>query len=453
MDLVQLRNLLQPLVINLKDVGTHNELPNICENLGLPPPGLEGSKRDRITASFEALSATDLPDVAKRFLQFRPPLAVKRNEIQDALWADAAVDIPKKFRRDLARALASEELYIDAQQFDNLLDSLWILDDDLLGVFLGSPNRSLRGAILQHVHKNPDDWSVEELFDRLGAFDASNRRFALFIEGLASANVRPDESAQRRFVQVVNDSLKKCAVELRESGIEGGYPVFTIVSTREGALGRPKNLIFASPIKPDLRFRDAVNNDIEIVTNADKVLVYDRPIGVEGLLWRDLQLWWSETRAIPNDDEAKKTLYKRLRESLPEDSPPQENLFDAFYRGFGSAVPDLPALLPEVWLHWDPKTVRERGPDALKRFRMDFLLLLPSGVRVVIEVDGKQHYATEDGRADSKRYAAMVAADRDLKLAGYQVFRFGSAELTKETARGIVKTFFEELFKRFGVSL
>ena len=46
---------------------------------------------------------------------------------------------------------------------------------------------------------------------------------------------------------------------------------------------------------------------------------------------------------------------------------------------FGEAIPDLPALLPEVWLHWDPQTVSERGREALLRFRMDFLLLLPGG--------------------------------------------------------------------------
>ena len=32
---------------------------------------------------------------------------------------------------------------------------------------------------------------------------------------------------------------------------------------------------------------------------------------------------------------------------------------------------DLPALLSEAWLHWDPKNVREQGFDALCRFRMD----------------------------------------------------------------------------------
>jgi len=108
-------------------------------------------------------------------------------------------------------------------------------------------------------------------------------------------------------------------------------------------------------------------------------------------------------------------------------------------------------LLPEVWLHWDPKTVRERGPHTLLRFRMDFLLLLPHGVRVVLEVDGKHHYARDDGRADGTRYATMVSADRELKLAGYHVFRFGAEELQGDAARGMVKKFFDALFKQYGV--
>ena len=114
-------------------------------------------------------------------------------------------------------------------------------------------------------------------------------------------------------------------------------------------------------------------------------------------------------------------------------------------------MPNLPALLPEVWLHWDPRTVKERGPDALLRFRMDFLLLLPQGMRVVIEVDGKHHYASPTGSADVQRYAQMVKADRDLKLAGYEVFRFGAVELQAPTAKADVKLFFEALFRRYGV--
>ncbi|WP_225864201.1 AbiJ-related protein [Ideonella benzenivorans] len=405
-----------------------------------------------MSSSFAAALDTDLPAVAHKLLVRHPPDATARNQIQDILWSDnASPPIPKRYRRELARRLNGEVLYGDARKFDELLERLWILDADNWMHLLGGQPTGLRAEIQQHVHRNPEDWSAETLFDRLGAYDASDRRFALFLEGLASADVRPDEAAQRHFVDCVNDSLRSCGVELRETDSEGGYPVFSVVSLHASVKRRLKNLIFASPDKPDLRFRDALDNDVEIVTNADKVLVYDRPIGNDGLRWNDLQHWWSDTVGIADPMQAKRSLYTRLKASLPRNSPPQSLLFDAFFEGFRSAVPNLPALLPEVWLHWDPRTVKERGPDALLRFRMDFLLLLPQGIRVVIEVDGKHHYADFAGTADVQRYGQMVKADRELKLAGYEVFRFGASELQAPTAKADVKAFFEEMFKRYRV--
>ncbi len=206
-------------------------------------------------------------------------------------------------------------------------------------------------------------------------------------------------------------------------------------------------------MRPDIRFRDAVNNDIEIASQADQVLVYDRPIGVEGVTWSALQTWWAESEAILDPNEAKMSLYRKLRESLPASSPAQLNLFTQYFRCFGSAIPNLPALLPEVWLHWDPKTVRERGADALLRFRMDFLLLMPHGVRVVLEVDGKHHYADDSGRASPATYSRTMQSDRDLKLAGYEVFRFGTKELSTDGWEDRLNAFFKALFKHYAVQV
>jgi very-short-patch-repair endonuclease len=72
----------------------------------------------------------------------------------------------------------------------------------------------------------------------------------------------------------------------------------------------------------------------------------------------------------------------------------------------------------------------------LARQRMDFLLLLPNRVRVVIECDGVQHYAGDDGRAELRRYAEMVAEDRALRLRGYEVYRFGGYELQDPNGDG-----------------
>jgi hypothetical protein len=453
-DIGRLRQLLLVQIHDLSQRNRHEELPGICERLGLPapPPKDQGSKAKRMSVSFEAAPDIDFPDIAKRLLADFPPGPAARNEIEEVLWANrATVSIVKRFRREVATALELADLWLDGRRFQELLDRLWVLDapSPICG---HHGDGRLRDEIEQHVFKN-DDLTADMLFDALGAYDCSNHRFVLFLEGLAAHDVRPDVTNQRRFVQKANEPLRPCGVELWEAGEDGGYPVFKIIALSSASVGRPKNLIFASPVKPDLRFRDAVNNDIEIVTNADKVLVYDRPIGLDGLLWRDLQAWWAEAQGFTSKDDAKTTLYRRLQESLPVNSPPQRHFFRAFFQSFRNVVPDLPALLPEVWLHWDPKTVKERGSDALARFRMDFLLLLPANVRVVIEVDGKDHYADEGGRANATKYAAMMAADRELRLAGYDVYRFGAAELLDGVASACrVKSFFEALFRKYGVT-
>lgn len=111
---------------------------------------------------------------------------------------------------------------------------------------------------------------------------------------------------------------------------------------------------------------------------------------------------------------------------------------------------DLPALIPQVYLHYDPYTRRERGgPGPLVRQRMDFLLLLPDRKRIVIEVDGRQHYADNDGNADSGRYAEMVREDRALRLAGYEVYRFSVRELEDgKPSQALVRQFFDSLLER-----
>ena len=45
----------------------------------------------------------------------------------------------------------------------------------------------------------------------------------------------------------------------------------------------------------------------------------------------------------------------------------------------------------------------------------------------------------------------MVRADRDLKLLGYEVYRFGANELVGINVADTVRSFFSSLFKKHGV--
>lgn len=218
-----------------------------------------------------------------------------------------------------------------------------------------------------------------------------------------------------------------------------------------GVDGELKNLIFAAHgPKPRIVLRDAINNVIEIVEHADKCLVYDRPLDPPDLNWGRLCAWWAETSPTAGADPAR-SLFTRLRASL--DSPAEKVLFNAYGARYGRDGGDeVPALIPQVYLHYDPYTLRElaaRNGQVLARQRMDFLLLFADRSRVVIEVDGKQHYADGD-TASPARYAKMVAEDRKLRLAGYEVYRFGGAELHPDDldAPARVERFFDELLNR-----
>jgi hypothetical protein len=72
--------------------------------------------------------------------------------------------------------------------------------------------------------------------------------------------------------------------------------------------GHCKNLIFAANgPKPELVLADAINNDIRITKNEDFCLVYDPPIGIDGLRRKDLVDWWA---ARSPADDPERTLYR-----------------------------------------------------------------------------------------------------------------------------------------------
>jgi AbiJ N-terminal domain 3 len=110
---------------------------------------------------------------------------------------------------------------LSPDRFSAALDRFWVLDDDPLAGWLTGASTSLRARIERHVFRNPGDWSAEDLLEQLGAFDASDTRFARFLEGLVSADVIPDEPAQRGIVDIVNTHLRPVGAEFLETGTDG----------------------------------------------------------------------------------------------------------------------------------------------------------------------------------------------------------------------------------------
>lgn len=139
----------------------------------MPIPDSEMTKRDRLDWAICEVGDGELAAVANRFLAKCAPSSAVRIGLEDILWADLCCpEISKRCRREVARALDTVDLYTSVKGFDALLELLWDLGSDPWAGIFGRPPSGLRAEIQQHVHKNPGDWSVETLFDKLGALEA-----------------------------------------------------------------------------------------------------------------------------------------------------------------------------------------------------------------------------------------------------------------------------------------
>ncbi len=315
---------------------------------------------------------------------------------------------------------------------------------------------SARGDVYQHRVLNPFDWEDDWIFSdpRFGLADSDDALVRFLAEMLHPA-VRTDLAEVEDLRAFLNSVLSHDGYEIIQTGDISGAPVFEGRRTGSGVRGSMKNIIFAAiGSKPEIVIDDAVNNDLRIVKNEKNCLIYDRPLGVRGLTWRDLADWWADREKLTGQPERAiyRSLYGRLLRSIAGNGA-ERRIFTAYGKRYGTLGAGIPALLPQVYLHYDPRARASYQPGTsppLPRQRMAFLLLLPNSVRIVIECDGQQHYADDTGKANPRRYAAMMAADRDLRLKGYEVYRFGGTELTDTPAtRQRLDTFFDRLAERY----
>jgi hypothetical protein len=290
----------------------------------------------------------------------------------------------------------------------------------------------------------PSRWKYAE--EKLNVLNNSDRIVDCIEQAIDPRNFLNTNENVEQIVQDINQYFQHDGLELYKSGLT--YKVKRVRGSRFGE--DVKNIIFASNgPKPDIVLQDALSNKISIVRNAEFCLVYDREVSEDGLFWTDLVDWWSEKTGKPANPDLERELYSRLFVAVPDTSPPAKLLFKTYYKFKKKMSSGFPVLLPEVYLHFDPKTLQERGGiGVLINQRMDFLLLLPNGTRIVIEVDGKQHYATND-RADPKLYGNLMYGNRELQILGYEVYRFGAQELQGLDADKLVEEFFTKLFKRY----
>lgn len=375
------------------------------------------------------------------------------------------MDISELTRRDIIDYLISRGYPFHGRlELLDFLERVW----DLYS--MPSTDRRYNNAyddIWKHMVAN-DDWDENYLLWKY--LNLSTCEDALFLKFLAEC-LHPVVLANSKQINEVLSEFNKYLLgdnyQLEEMSQLSGRPIYKAVRIdlkKRGVIEPVKNLIFAATAntpKPDIVLSNSVSNRVKIVNRSD-CLLYDRPIMKHGLLWKEIVDWWQEEYKKDiglSREELEKDLYRRLAQALPSNSPPQKLLFEEYFCYFCKRLGDsFPALIPEVYLHYDPYTLKQRsGEKQLPRQRMDFLLLLSDRDHILIEVDGKHHYSKKDreGRdiADSQTYAEMVFEDRKLRLEGYEVYRFGGYELQGESGKNLVMEFFNQLFKKHSILL
>lgn len=309
--------------------------------------------------------------------------------------------------------------------------------------------------VWQHMENN-DDWEWQYLFyERLKLLDVENEKFIYFLEQFVSPGIKRyycDDEGEKLgvvdnsiYVDMINKYLTGDGYELKANGQIANLTKYKVFPVNRGVQGQLKNIIFASSQKPDITFSDALNNEIHIERNEDKCLVYDRPID-SAITWKQLTDWYTAGNYILSRGI---DLVPFLRQSLS--SPPEKLFFDTYLSLAEKYSEKIPALFPQVWLYYDPKLEKDRIKKIYEHQRMDFLMLFSESQRIVIEIDGVWHYSdysSGQGKhyASVDKYSEMVSAQRNMTLAGYEVYRFGGKELYQENiGKRLVQKFLKDL--------
>lgn len=251
------------------------------------------------------------------------------------------------------------------------------------------------------------------------------------------------ESPTDRLVELCGTILRELSDREREASRSGF----------RGVAGDLRNLVFAvrHGKKLDIVWTDFARGEFTIKENVEHCLIYNRPIPETGLTMADVLAWWAVQDGIhsqpPRDQAAK--LKARFEESLSPKSPIELQFFRFYWalaerQGFECT----PAILPQVYLHYDPKTREYREATGGAIFSVqcrDFMLLGPGSRRIVLEVDGKTHYTDDTGAPSPRTYATFAKQDRSLRLQGYEVFRFGGYEFQPGQALSKMLTDFFDL--------
>lgn len=327
-------------------------------------------------------------------------------------------------------------------------------------------------SVINDIDRHMDrykDWDFSYLFNTvLDLLTVPDEKFLYFCEQYVNPifrrrryNEDDDEwvDLSQECIDVINQGLSDVGMSLQPIGQVAGKTKYKVLSTKHGAQEPIKNIIFAAKYKPDIVLDDALSNDIKVV-NANGALIYDQGIPANGITWELLANWYELLELDNTEKQMAQLFYNCL------DSEPERIFYKAYISYLKSHGKHIPALIPQVYMYYDPKTKTQREWQIFEHQKMDFMMIISPLQRVVFEIDGQQHYAEDEvvpgtqykHYASPVRYAEMMRAHREMTLAGYDVYRFGGRELwvnvhtSEEDIISNLSSFFDMLFKKYHIN-
>ncbi len=443
---------IKTIIINaLKNTYRTYELKDVCRRYGLNVDDNLSSKAEIIKSGLMDLTDGEIEKLAAKIeVEFRDATLIK--ELSPYL-GDSNLKFSFISRNALVTYLEQKQNMEGKIRLEKFIEK-FLPGNTYMDLYPKVfPNIPTKAEVLSYYIKATNQMTYRDLLmDELEIMYFPDNKFIEFLEYLVSPEVRTDDE-QTQYVQAINAIIEDDGYELVLNSSKVSFRYYKI-QKKNLVSGNLKNLIFAPTgaiKKPDIVIENSINNELSLANDTSNCLMYNFNPGMDGLKLSDLIEWWKESTSMSENKDIEKDLYMRLRDSL--DSKPEKIFLYVYFKYYrNKEKKDVPALIPQVQLHYDPRTIKQRGGKPLyNRQRMDFLMLLPGGRNIVFEIDGKEHYS-KDGKPSPQIYSEMVKADRELKLKGYDVYRFGGYELCADDAGTMLCSFFDKFFKKYNIS-
>jgi hypothetical protein len=448
----QYKDLIQAASECIAIVKKNYNIQKYCQDIGLDSKGIyqggSASKSKYVETLLEQLSKNKLLEKAEQIA-----IEFDNKEIRKILH-HYTNNYGLKIKCEIRRAIFEEIDGIgfnlhgrrDIINFLKLNYNFASEESDVLSIFSDDSepiSSKLERDIQQHYVRNPD-YTSEHVYLELLEFEyASDDKFTKIFTEALNPTIRENAAAAKELASLLNKHLLNTGYQFVEQ--EKGY--YYVVKNGIDTTNRIINIIFAQKkdtAKPEIILDDALENKIKAVKNADNCLIYDKNIS-QTLTIEELKEWWESNNNI------EEKLTKRMAQALSE---AEKKVYDTYYNKFcvkeGKFNYSLPALLPQVYLHYDPKTIQElHGGKRILYQRMDFLILI-NNHRIILEIDDIKHYSDETEKGSPAKYAEMVAYDRKMRFHNYDVYRIGGYELVQENYEDMLLDLFRQLLNKYG---